>query len=295
MSALPAALLAQTIDDHLAWLTAWTRIACFETENHAEQADALPVPESFTIWRREAGNTLQDQPVIKHLVEVYDQLHRAARLSLLKIPEGQVVARGDYIAVSLKFHELIDGLRRIERAMTAADAGLDNLTGLQSRTGLQNDLARELGRFKRNGKPFCLALMDIDHFKNINDQYGHDAGDKVLVAVANYVSRSLRPFDDVWRWGGEEFLLCLKETDLAGGQIALERVRTGLEKLAINLDNGLSLKITASFGLVMTTADTSIDSMMQQADQALYRAKESGRNRVEAAVLQQATAAPALP
>jgi diguanylate cyclase (GGDEF)-like protein len=157
------------------------------------------------------------------------------------------------------------------------------LTGLRSRAGMQDDLTRELRRYQRNGKPFCVSLLDIDFFKKVNDTYGHANGDRVLSAVANYLGRSLRPFDDAWRWGGEEILLCLKETDIVGGKIALERVRGGLEKLSIALDNGAEIKITASFGLVAATTEATIENMLAEADKALYRAKAGGRNRVETA------------
>jgi diguanylate cyclase (GGDEF)-like protein len=284
MSSLPAALLAQTIDDHVAWMTAWSRVACFETEDHATLAESLPMPESFAVWRREVAKNLQDQPALDRLVGLYDQMHRIARLSVLKAPDGSVVARSDFDSVAVKYQEFITGLRRLERALATADSGLDTLTGLRSRSGMQDDLTRELSRFQRNGKPFCLALMDIDHFKKINDTYGHDGGDKVLSSVANHVSRSLRPFDDAWRWGGEEILLCLKETDLAGGCLALERVRAGLEQTQIKLSDGRLVNVTASFGIVLAVKDTTIDALMAQADKALYRAKEGGRNRVESAV-----------
>jgi diguanylate cyclase (GGDEF)-like protein len=283
MSSLPAALLAQTIDDHIAWMTAWSRIALFETENHAAQAESLPMPESFGVWRREVAKSLQDQPALDRLAGLYDQMHRAARLTVLKAPDGTTVTRGDYDSVAIKYQEFITGLRRLERALFAAASGLDTLTGLRSRSGMQDELTRELSRFHRNGKPFCLALADIDHFKQINDTYGHDGGDRVLSAVANHISRSLRPFDDAWRWGGEEFLLCLKEADLTGGCRALERLRAGLENTPIKLADGRIVQITASFGVVMAAKNTSIEALLAQADQALYRAKEGGRNRIEAA------------
>ncbi|MDE1901843.1 MAG: diguanylate cyclase [Alphaproteobacteria bacterium] len=281
MSSLPAALLAQTIDDHIAWLTAWTRVACFETSDHTAHADALPMPDSFAAWREEAARQLQDQPALQHLVDTYDQMHRLARLAILKTPEGEPVTRSDFVAVTMKFQELMTGLRRVERALAAAESGLDTLTGLQSRAGLHDDLNRELSRFKRSNKPFCLALMDVDHFKNINDTHGHDAGDRVLAAIANHISRNLRPFDDAWRWGGEEFLLCLKEADITSGRIALERVRTTLEKTPITLGDGSSLHVTASFGIVAPDPAATIDDMISRADRALYRAKEGGRNRIE--------------
>ena len=210
-------------------------------------------------------------------------MHRTARLVMLKIPEGEEITVADYDSVSVKYQDFIVGLRRLERALSAAAAGLDTLTGLRSRTGMRDDLSRELGRFLRNGKPFCVALMDIDHFKRVNDSYGHENGDRVLSAVANHISRSLRPFDDAWRWGGEELLLCLKEVDLEAGLKVLERVRTGLEKMSIKLSIGTDICVTASFGIVMVQNDSTIEGLMEKIDQALYRAKATGRNRIESA------------
>jgi diguanylate cyclase (GGDEF)-like protein len=285
MSSLSASLLAQTIDDHIAWMAAWTRIAFYEKQDRIAQAEKLPTPDSFALWRQESAKTLQDQPALERLVELYDQIHRLASLVILKAPEAQPVSRPDFDSIIFKYQEFITGLRRLERALAAAASGLDTLTGLRSRAGMQDDLTRELSRFRRNGKSFCLALLDIDYFKKINDTYGHDNGDRVLAGVANIVSRSLRPFDDAWRWGGEEFLLCLKEADIVAGGHALERVRATLEKTPITLSDGKSITITASFGYAATDKDSTIDGLLLQADKALYRAKGGGRNRVESAAM----------
>jgi diguanylate cyclase (GGDEF)-like protein len=283
MSSLPAALLAQTIDDHIAWMTAWNRIAFFDIETRQAQIAALQAPESFIQWRQEAAKILQDQPALDRLGELYDQLHRLAKLALLKNTDGVAIARGDYDSVAAKYQEFVAGLRRVERALAAAASGLDPLTGMRSRSGMQEDLSRELSRFQRTGTPFCLALMDIDHFKKINDTHGHDGGDRVLASVANHLSRGLRPFDDAWRWGGEEFLLCLKEADLNAGLLALDRVRASLEKTPIKLADGQLVFVTASFGLIAAAKNTRIDELLAKADQALYRAKTGGRNRIETA------------
>ena len=125
--------------------------------------------------------------------------------------------------------------------------------------------------------------MDIDFFKKVNDTYGHDNGDRVLSATANFISRHLRSFDDAWRWGGEEFLLCLKEADLATGKLALERLRSGLEKNPIKLVDGREITVTASFGIAVVSKEATIDTLLKTADQALYRAKANGRNRIESA------------
>jgi diguanylate cyclase len=276
MTSLSSSLLAQTIDDHIVWMEQFARAACFKSVRAIEVTE----PDSFALWRAEATKSLHDQPALAKLIELYDQMHRMARLVLLKGPESPVIA-SDYDSVAVKYREFILGLRRLERALATAASGLDPLTGMRSRTGMMEDLTRELSRFQRNGKPFCIALMDIDHFKKVNDTYGHDNGDRVLSAAANHLSRSLRPFDDAWRWGGEEFLVCLKEADQAAGILALERVRASLEKLPIKLGDGNAINITASFGIVAVTPDATADSLIEQADKALYRAKTQGRNRIE--------------
>ena len=281
MSTFSESLLSQTIDDTITWMGMWSRLALTTTPDRGASTESLTAPESFALWRREAAKALQDQPTLERLGVLHDQMHRAARLVMLKTPEGHTVSPQDYDSVASKYQELVTGLRRVERALAAAESGLDILTGLRSRLGMQDDLTREFSRFQRSGKPFCLVLMDIDHFKKVNDTYGHESGDRVLSSVANHISRSLRPFDDAWRWGGEEFLLCLKETNLTGGCLALERVREGLEKTPIKLANGQVIRVTASFGLVAVHKDATIDTMLIDADKALYRAKEGGRNRIE--------------
>jgi len=280
-SFLTSGSLSQTVDDHIGWLTEWHRLAFLDFKARAEQAKRLAVPDSFPLWYKSALTALpQDQPAIDKLAVLHDQLHTLAKLILMKTPEGVPVDAGDYESLVAKYEEFIRGLRRLERAFAVAASGLDLLTGLRSRVGLQEDLVREYSRFLRTEKAFCVAIMDIDHFKLINDTYGHDAGDRVLAAVADHVSRSLRPFDDAYRLGGEEFLLCLKEADLATGLKVLERLRMSLEKTAITLSSGPAINVTASFGLTASLRNIPVEEMLHRADQALYRAKNAGRNQI---------------
>ncbi len=273
--------LAQTVDDHIGWLADFHRLAFLDLNHRAEQAKNLTVPASFLRWREQSLKTLaQEQPAVERLAALHDQLHKLARLVLMKTPDGAALGRKDYESVIAKYNELMQGLRRLERAFAAAASGLDALTGLRSRVDLESDLAREYNRFVRTGRTFCVALMDIDHFKAVNDTHGHDAGDRVLAAVADFISHSLRSFDDAYRVGGEEFLLCLKEADLARGVVALERLRSGLEKKAVTLADGKTIHITASFGITESNKDIGPLEMSPRADKALYRAKHEGRNRI---------------
>ena len=280
-SFLTTGSLSQTVDDHIAWMIEWHRLAFLDLAYRASQAKKFASPPSFAEWYKTALNMLpQDQPAIDRIAVLHDQLHQLTRLVLLKTPDGVPVDRKDHESVVAKFEEFMQGLRRLERAFSVAASGIDLLTGLRSRVGLKEDLEREYNRFLRTGKPFCIAMMDIDYFKAINDKYGHDAGDRVLAAVADHVSRSTRSFDDAYRLGGEEFLLCMKETDLGAGLKVIERLRSSLEQLPIQVGSGLPVSITASFGLGVSTDDVPVGELLRRVDQGLYRAKNQGRNTI---------------
>jgi len=273
--------LAQAVDDQIEWLNHWNSVAFSDMSARAQQAENLVLPPSFIEWRNEALYTLpQDQPAIEKLVVLREQLQELARLVLIKTPDGSPIEIKDYENVVAKHQEFLQGLRRIERAFTAAASGLDQLTGLRSRLGLKEDLSREFNRFMRTETPFCVALMDIDHFKRINDTYGHEAGDRVLATVADHISRSIRPFDDAYRFGGEEFLICLKNADRMAGLTVMDRLRAGLERKAIHLAEGRAVNITASFGLIPSDKNILPEIMLQRADEALYEAKNKGRNKI---------------
>jgi diguanylate cyclase (GGDEF)-like protein len=125
-------------------------------------------------------------------------------------------------------------------------------------------------------------MMDIDHFKTVNDQYGHSIGDQVLRMVADTLMRNKRPYDEVGRWGGEEFLLVLPETNLQEGGGVAERLRLAIENASLPIADGRTLSVQASFGVASTSEEEhhSLNALLQHADLALYDAKQHGRNRV---------------
>ena len=155
----------------------------------------------------------------------------------------------------------------------------DQLTGLPNRRYVQNYLTREIARAKRHNQPLAIILCDIDKFKRINDQYGHDYGDEVLIETAKLILNSLRKQDLVARWGGEEFLLVLPETQLEQAETLgnLIRAKLSQHKFTI-LPPGE--KITMSFGVTALSDECRIDEALSQADKALYCAKHKGRNQV---------------
>jgi diguanylate cyclase (GGDEF)-like protein len=121
--------------------------------------------------------------------------------------------------------------------------------------------------------------MDLDNFKSVNDVYGHAAGDKVLAAFARHITQSLRPYDKVFRYGGEEFLIVLPETSLEKGANIIERLRQELARLPLDIDSGVPLRVIASFGIVQLDHGIPVEEAVARTDRALYQAKATGRDR----------------
>jgi diguanylate cyclase (GGDEF)-like protein len=159
----------------------------------------------------------------------------------------------------------------------------DGLTGLFNRRHFEEALHVELQRAKGFGQPLCLGLVDVDHFKRINDGHSHVVGDAVLKALAEVLVRELRASDVVARYGGEEFALILPQTSIEGARIAAEKVRVAIATSPWNQLLTPGHEVTASLGLAVWNSDESALDLVRRADQALYAAKASGRNRVRAA------------
>ncbi|HFD12675.1 MAG TPA: GGDEF domain-containing protein [Crenotrichaceae bacterium] len=164
-----------------------------------------------------------------------------------------------------------------QQALLAAHT--DPLTQLANRRALSEDLRRECILSYRKKTPLSLILIDLDHFKDVNDQYGHTEGDRLLVAVANCLRQSVRACDVVYRYGGEEFLIVLNQTPISGANLIAERIRIRLGNLT---DKSLqSRPVTASLGIASLAKNEDAQSLLQRADKAMYTAKMMGRNRIE--------------
>jgi diguanylate cyclase (GGDEF)-like protein len=157
----------------------------------------------------------------------------------------------------------------------------DALTGLLNRRGFLEKGEVEIDRSQRSGKPLCVVMADIDHFKSVNDLHGHAAGDVALQGLASLLRSTLRSQDLVARWGGEEFILLLPETDLHGASQVAELIRRKSAHQALDVD-GIEVSVTLSFGLAEHRPDRSLEGTIAHADAALYRAKAEGRDRVVA-------------
>jgi len=226
----------------------------------------------------------QVEPPFLFLSAEQDSARRARLLrggaadSILKpFHAGDLVAR---LELHLKLvrlqRELLQKNEMLERLSTT-----DSLTGLRNRRYLTDILAVEFLRARRFDLPLSVVMLDLDEFKSVNDCHGHAAGDTVLGQVGDLMASRLRGSDHGGRYGGEEFLMVLGNTDAEGGIVFAERLRSGIEDCGIQIDAGGVLRVTASLGVAqLTPAHQTPGDLVGQADEALYQAKEAGRNQV---------------
>jgi diguanylate cyclase (GGDEF)-like protein len=155
----------------------------------------------------------------------------------------------------------------------------DPLTQTNNRTSFNDSIKREMSLANRNAKSLSLIFFDIDHFKAINDTYGHDCGDITLASSAKWIKESLRASDQVFRYGGEEFVILLSDTNVIAAEMLAERIRTSIENhtIAYGME---TIKITASLGVSTLQDGDTLESFVKHADDAMYMAKHNGRNQV---------------
>lgn len=270
----------QALAGHFDWLHRWYQ-AVLNREEGVKIPDPAAVACPFDHWHRNAGDTpFARFPGFAQLAVEHDEVHdKAAQLSG-RAQAGLTVTTSDYETLMMSVLEFGATAQSVEREVWKALATVDPLTGLANRHSMRSHLMGERDRALRQKLPLSLALADIDHFKKINDGFGHSQGDKVLRAVAAVLKATVRPYDVVYRYGGEEFLLCLPGTNAENGALVLERIRAAIEALALSDERGNPIPVTATFGIAEINADLSVDDAIEQADRALYDGKLGGRNRV---------------
>jgi diguanylate cyclase (GGDEF)-like protein len=221
--------------------------------------------------------------------------------TLQEVHEGMAAGADDYLVkpidtddlsarlmAATRVSQLHHDLGRQRIALDASNRELasiarrDPLTGLRNRRALDEDLELLEGRVRRYGHRYCVALIDVDHFKVLNDSLGHQAGDRILQSIAAVLSNETRGGDALYRFGGDEFLCVFPEQSLATGTTAVERMRSGLDLLDTSSFGEIDGKITMSVGMAMIDVDGAATALevLKEADEALYQAKSLGRNRV---------------
>lgn len=196
----------------------------------------------------------------------------------------EIVAR---VRVAKRFISLEYKLNEANRKLNIL-ATTDSLTGVLNRRQLMARLGDEVLRASRGKKHFCMIMIDIDHFKMVNDTLGHTTGDSILIEITDRIKAELRPYDIIGRYGGEEFLVGIPEVDAETGRKAAERIRASICKKPFQTGYDKGIEITASLGMTSSIPEKGgreeesvLDAMIKKADKALYRAKETGRNKVE--------------
>ena len=233
----------------------------------------------FAEWQHLIRNEplFQDNPSYQQVCKQHLLMHQAA-IHMVQTAQMQhplpVAVYNDFITQRNRFKADIEHL---ERELWDLACLVDPLTGLRNRHGMWFELRDEQQRSRREGDCCSIAMVDIDHFKAINDEHGHSAGDMVLQQVARLMKKVLRPYDRIYRYGGEEFLVCLPGTTITEAVQIIERVRADLAVTPMQ-NTGEALYVTASFGLATIAGKCNIEDYLEQADQALYEAKSAGRN-----------------
>ncbi len=275
--------LDKAIVEHMEWLKRWhCSLLCEDAPTPKDLAYDPHHLGRFGSWYvKNQHKGLVNQPVIRNLANLHRDLHENANRLMELARNNQPLPRDRYEAFMDISSSFIAKSRRLEKAFAAASSSLDPLTGIHNRQAMKHELEREHERFLRTGNSSCcIAIGDLDHFKRINDTYGHGGGDKVLVSSANCFLRCLRPYDSLYRYGGEEFLFCFPDADMSVAHNVLDRLRQELENNPIKLDSDEEINVTASFGIAEMSPESTIEETIEHADQALYWAKNQGRNRV---------------
>lgn len=275
-------MIDAALEEQADWLRMWHRaLVCGLPPARDVVSAEQPPAGRFGKWfdiNSERG--LLDQPVFKQLWPAYAEMHALGCGLARKAAGGERLSAAEYDAFMDKAQSFAATARRIRDAFQRAVYDLDPLTGVHSRRCMMTALERERERSIRTGNAVYVGLCDIDKFKAVNDEHGHLAGDSVLLAVAGRLIANLRPYDAIYRFGGDEFLLAFAETDGEQAVGIADRLRASIGRMKVLPSDGVALSVTATFGLCVLDPGEPVETTIQRADVALYQAKRDGRNRV---------------
>ena len=273
----------QAIFEHSKWHSAFIRsIICKLPEN---EINVLPISHAscnFGIWFHSEQNLVpRTHPKYISIDQKHKTMHEIAAKLLIEFREKGSVSVSNYDKFSYALEKFLSELTEFEREIENLLYQHDSLTGANTRLGLLPALKEHQELMKRDPQSHCcIVMMDFDKFKDVNDTYGHASGDKVLTTIIHYVTEQLRPYDSIYRYGGEEFVILMQQTDLDTGYNIVERLRKEIASLSIKVASGEFIHMTASFGVVELDAESSAEKYIELADIAMYEAKAAGRNCV---------------
>ena len=273
--------LDQGIVGHTKWLKGLHRslICCHEEPNEEDIKSDAHYTCQFGKWYYEENHPELDR--LDLFVEIgaqHKKMHDLARQVLLKELKKESINIDDYDAFMDQAINFKLDVRRLQYQIIEEVCVVDHLTGAWNRHSMTMRLNQEHERVVRNGNCSSICMLDLDHFKEVNDQFGHTCGDRVLKRLVDICTTNLRSYDSIFRYGGEEFLICLPDIEPVDAFPLLERLRQAIESESFCHKDGERVSITASFGISHMCGDKSIDDVIIEADQALLLAKNQGRN-----------------
>jgi len=276
--------LEQAIYNHDQWAEMlYGTLICRLTPDQRDMGNDAHRMCRFAQWYYQSGaGGLGQHPGFLALGTEHEHMHQYAAGLLRSSVEGVPISIGEYERFVTALKRMRLETATLQRELEDALRNLDPLTGAPGRLGMLTKLREQREMVKRGVHACAVAMLDLDHFKAINDRYGHGVGDKVLSGIARHITAHLRPYDKLFRYGGEEFLLCLPDADLQKGRDILERLRTEIGSLTFDGDGKGSFNVTVSCGYALLEPELPVEQAIDRADRALYVAKAAGRDRVVA-------------
>lgn len=234
-----------------------------------------PLREALEALWRHTGEQMARIQRVTQLSDAYQSMAHERELGLCDQFDRQLRRLTRIARISDHYQNM---MRDLNRALEETSSR-DPLTGLLNRRALMEMIKQEVQRASRSGDSFVVAMLDVDHFKAVNDRYGHETGDRALVELAGVLGESLRQYDLCGRWGGEEFLVLLPQTQPDTAQAVMDRLVGDVRGLAIAAGDDV-LRLTVSIGMAYHQLGETFSETLSRADQALYLAKQDGRDRV---------------
>lgn len=273
--------LSPALQAHGLWIQrVHAALVCRSVEACRELSSEEDLAGSLGYWFADEKNEfIRRRPEYEAATQQYREVYALAHGLCGSIEQARPISRAEYEAFAAAITRLDSNLEALINELWDLLRYTDPLTGIATRYAMLPRLREEHQRVRRTGLASSVCMVDLDHFKAVNDTWGHQAGDAVLEAVSAYLVSNLRRYDQVCRYGGEEFVLMLPNTEPAQAAPIVDRLRRGLAALQVPFGDQM-LHITASFGIAPLIPDQPIGTSIERADLAMYAAKRSGRDRV---------------
>lgn len=274
--------LEQAIHNHNEWFEVINRnLLCRLQLDQRELTPDAHRKCRFGQWvYHDACERLREHPAFRTIEKEHQAMHTAVSAMLHNLDECGAVTADHYDRFADSMKRLRLDINSLKEELQNTLYNLDSLTSANNRIGMLTHLREQRELSRRNNQTFSIIMLDLDHFKMINDRCGHQTGDQVLKAISHYILDNIRPYDRLYRYGGEEFLLSMPQTTIDTANTTAERLRQGIAQLSLGQCNAKPVHITVSFGVAELPPEGDVDVLIEHADKALYNAKHRGRNLV---------------